>query len=113
MNSRRRSLSFWKQASDNDDDDEGNDDDDHDKHFHDDDDYKDNSDYDDYNDTVKGYWRYNVIHEGDHDENDCEDNGDAYLIFVSFSPQAQFLVQIFSTQKRVNRNKKDFVTKSR
>ena len=27
-----------------------------------------------------------------------------------FSPQAQFLVQLFSTQKRVNRNKTDFAT---
>ena len=30
-----------------------------------------------------------------------------------FSPQAQFLVQLFSTQKRVNRNKTDFATKQR
>ena len=29
----------------------------------------------------------------------------AYLIFVIFSPQALFLAKIFSTQKRVNRNK--------
>jgi hypothetical protein len=28
-----------------------------------------------------------------------------YLIFVIFSPQALFLAKIFSTQKRVNRNK--------
>ena len=37
----------------------------------------------------------------------------AYLIFVFFSPQAQFLVQFFSTQKSVNRNKTDFATKQR
>ena len=30
-----------------------------------------------------------------------------------FSPQAQFLVQLFSTQKRVNRDKTDFATKQR
>ena len=36
-----------------------------------------------------------------------------YLIFVLFSPHTQFLVKIFSTQKRVNRNKTDFTTKQR
>ena len=38
---------------------------------------------------------------------------EAYLIFVFFSPQAQSLVQFFSTQKRVNRDKTDFATKQR
>ena len=37
----------------------------------------------------------------------------AYLIFVIFSPRAQFLAQFFSTQKRVNRDKTDFATKQR
>ena len=37
----------------------------------------------------------------------------AYLIFVFFSPQTQFLVKFFSTQKRVNRDKTDFATKQR
>ena len=35
-----------------------------------------------------------------------------YMIFVHFSPQTHFLVQFFSTQKRVNRDKK-FLTKQR
>ena len=35
------------------------------------------------------------------------------MIFVLFSPQAQFLAKFFSTQKRVNRNKTDFATKQR
>ena len=37
----------------------------------------------------------------------------AYLIFVFFSPQAQFLVKFFSTQKRVYGDKTDFATKQR
>ena len=36
----------------------------------------------------------------------------SYMIFVLFSPQTQFLDKFFSTQKRVNRNKK-FLTKQR
>ena len=39
--------------------------------------------------------------------------GDAYLIFVIFSPRAQFFAKFFSTQKRVNRTKTDFATKQR
>ena len=35
------------------------------------------------------------------------------MIFVLFSPQAQFLAKFFSTQKRVNRDKTDFATKQR
>ena len=35
----------------------------------------------------------------------------SYLLFVIFSPQAQFLVQFFSTQKCVNRDKTDLTTK--
>ena len=38
---------------------------------------------------------------------------EAYLIFVIFSPRRQFLVQFFSTQKCVNRDKTDFGTKVR
>ena len=34
-----------------------------------------------------------------------------YLIFFLFSPQVQFLAQLFSTQKRVNCDKTDFTTK--
>ena len=34
-------------------------------------------------------------------------------ICLLFSPQAQFLVQFFSTQKRVNHDKTDFATKQR
>ena len=37
----------------------------------------------------------------------------AYLIFVIFLHRGKFLVQFFSTQKCVNRNKTDFVTKQR
>ena len=37
----------------------------------------------------------------------------AYLIFVIFFPQRQLLVQFFSTQKCVNRDKTDFPTKVR
>ena len=37
----------------------------------------------------------------------------SYLIFVIFSPQAQFLAQFFSMQKRVNCDKTDFATKQR
>ena len=37
----------------------------------------------------------------------------AYLIFVFFPPQAQFLAQLFSTQKCVNRDKTDIATKQR
>ena len=37
----------------------------------------------------------------------------AYLIFVLFSPRTKFLVQFFSTPKRVNRDKTDFATKQR
>ena len=40
-------------------------------------------------------------------------NSHTYLIFVIFSPQRQFLVQFFSTQKCVNRDKTDFPTKVR
>ena len=40
-----------------------------------------------------------------------EGSSKAYLIFVFFSPQAQFLVKFFSTQKRVNQDKTDFATK--
>ena len=36
-----------------------------------------------------------------------------YLIFVIFSPRAQFLARFFSTQKRVNHTKTDFATKQR
>ena len=36
-----------------------------------------------------------------------------YMIFVLFSPQAQFFAHFFSTQKRVNRDKTDFATKQR
>jgi len=36
-----------------------------------------------------------------------------YLIFVFSSPQAQFLVNFFSTQKRVNRGKTDLATNQR
>ena len=36
-----------------------------------------------------------------------------YLIFVIFSPRAQFLAKFFSTQNRVNRTKTDFATKQR
>ena len=36
-----------------------------------------------------------------------------YLIFVIFSPRAQFFAKFFSTQKRVNRTKTDFATKQR
>ena len=35
----------------------------------------------------------------------------AYLIFVLFSPQTQFLAQFLSTPKRVNHDKTDFATK--
>ena len=38
---------------------------------------------------------------------------DTYMIFVLFSPRAQFFAQFFSTQKRVNRDKTDFATKQR
>ena len=38
---------------------------------------------------------------------------DAYLIFVLFSPQSQFLARFFSTPKRVNHDKTDFATKRR
>ena len=37
---------------------------------------------------------------------------DSYLIFVIFSPRAQFLAQFFSTQKRVNRAKTNFAKNS-
>ena len=37
----------------------------------------------------------------------------SYLIYVFFSPQVQFLVQFFSTQKRLNRYKTNFATKKR
>ena len=36
-----------------------------------------------------------------------------YLIFVLFSPQTNFLIQLFSTPKRVNSDKTDFATKQR
>merc|ERR1719305_1647773 len=36
-----------------------------------------------------------------------------YLIFVIFSPRAQFLAKFFSTQNRVNRTKTGFATKQR
>ena len=39
--------------------------------------------------------------------------GVAYLIFVLFSPQSQFLAPFFSTPKRVNHDKTDFATKQR
>ena len=41
------------------------------------------------------------------------DNETPYLTSVLFSQQAQFLVQFFSTQKRVNCDKTDFATKQR
>ena len=37
----------------------------------------------------------------------------SYLIFVHFSPKTVFLVQFFSTQKRVNRDQIDSATKQR
>ena len=39
------------------------------------------------------------------------DTGQHSQFLRCFSPQAQFLVQLFSTQKRVNRDKTDFATK--
>ena len=43
----------------------------------------------------------------------CHTPDGAYLIFVIFSPQAQFLAKFFSTPKRVNRDITDFATKQR
>ena len=39
--------------------------------------------------------------------------GGSYLIFVIFSPGAQFLAQFISTLKRVNHTKTDFATEQR
>ena len=63
----------------------------------------------------------------DYDDDDDDDDDDAkchemsnvnvnlwpYLIFVLSSPQTKFLVQFFSTPKRVNSDKTDFATKQR